>query len=122
MQVLINTDHSVRGNAALTVEIRGLLESALRRFDDHLTRVEVHLSDVNGPNKGGPDDMRCMMEARLAGCQPIAVTHQAATLQESVDGATDKLTRLIDNTIEKRRDQRSRMPNSLADTKPGDGQ
>jgi hypothetical protein len=52
--------------------------------------------------------MRCAMEARLKGRQPIAVTHQAATLELAVDGATDKLTRLIESTLGRLRDQKSR--------------
>ena len=56
----------------------------MSRISDHITRVEVHLSDENG-DKDGQNDMRCMMEARLEGRQPIAVTHQAATLDEAVE-------------------------------------
>ena len=49
-----------------------------------------------------------MMEARLEGRQPIAVTHQAATLDQAVDGAADKLARLIESTLGRLRDQKSR--------------
>lgn len=49
--------------------------------------------------------MRCMMEARLEGRQPIAVTHQAASLDQAVDGAADKLTKMIDSTLGRLRDQ-----------------
>jgi ribosome-associated translation inhibitor RaiA len=80
------------------------VESALNRFSDHITRVEVHLSDENSEKKGGEHDMRCVMEARLEGRQPIAVTHQAATVDEAVDGAADKLTRLIESTLGRLRD------------------
>jgi hypothetical protein len=38
------------------------------------------------------------MEARLEGRQPVAVTYQAATVDEAVDGAAGELTRLIHNT------------------------
>jgi ribosome-associated translation inhibitor RaiA len=50
--------------------------------------------------------MRCMIEARIEGRQPIAVTHQAASLDLSINGAADKLTRLIEHTLD-RREQRS---------------
>ena len=33
------------------------------------------------------------MEARLAGHQPIVASHQASTLDDAVDGASDKLAR-----------------------------
>jgi ribosome-associated translation inhibitor RaiA len=83
------------------------VENALSRLSDHITRVEVHLSQESS-HESGQNDKRCMMEARLEGRQPIAVTHQAATLDEAVDGAADKLTGLIESTLERRRDQQSR--------------
>jgi len=67
--------------------------------------VEVHLSDENSDRKGGNDDMRCVMEARLEGRQPIAVTDQAATLDQAVRGDANKLARLIESTLGRLRDQ-----------------
>jgi ribosome-associated translation inhibitor RaiA len=107
MQVQVNTDHNIEGHEALAAQVRGVVESALSRFSNHITRVEVHLSDENSDQKRGNDDMRCMMEARLKGRQPIAVTHQAATLDEAVSGAADKLTSLIESTLGRQRRQQS---------------
>jgi len=107
VQVQINTDHNIEGREALAVHVSGVVKSALNRISDHITRVEVHLSDENG-HKSGQNDKRCVMEARLEGRQPIAVTHHAATLHQAVDGAADKLTRLVESTIERLRDQRIR--------------
>jgi ribosome-associated translation inhibitor RaiA len=106
MQVQINTDRNIEGREALADQVRGVVENALSRFSDHITRVEVHLSDENSDKKGGNDEMRCVMEARLEGRQPIAVTHQAATLDQAVDGAADKLTKLIESTLGRLRDHR----------------
>jgi ribosome-associated translation inhibitor RaiA len=107
MQVQINTDRNIEGHEALAAQVSGVVESALSRISDHITRVEVHLSDENR-HKSGQNDKRCVMEARLEGRQPIAVTHQAATLDQAVDGAADKLTRLIESTLGRLRDQKSR--------------
>ena len=107
MQVQINTGHNIEVHQALAAEISGAVESALSRFSDHITRVEVHLSDENSDKKGGTGDMRCMMEARLEGHQPITATHQAATLDQAVDGAADKLARLIEHTLGRQREQQS---------------
>jgi ribosome-associated translation inhibitor RaiA len=107
MQIQLNTDHNVEGHEALAAQISGAVESALSRFGDHITRVEVHLSDENA-DKSGKHDKRCLMEARLEGRQPIAVTHQAATLDQAVDGAADKLTRMIESTLGRLRDQKHR--------------
>ena len=107
MQVQINTDHNIGGHEALIAQVNGVVESALSRFSDHITRVEVHLSEENS-HKSSQNNKQCVMEARLEGHQPIAVTHQAATLDQAVDGAADKLTRLIENTLGRLRDQKSR--------------
>jgi ribosome-associated translation inhibitor RaiA len=107
MQVQINTGHDIDGHEAFTAHIRGVVETALARFSDHITRVEVHLSDANG-NKKGPSTMRCMLEARLEGRQPVAVTHQAETVEEAVQCAADKMTKLIESTTARLRDQRNR--------------
>jgi hypothetical protein len=40
-----------------------------------------------------------MMEARLEGRQPIAVTDEADTVVQAVDGAAGKLARLIESTL-----------------------
>ena len=114
MQVQINTDRNIEGREALAEHIRGAVESALSRFSDHITRVEVHLSDETSDKKGGNDEMRCMMEARIEGRQPIAVTHQAASLDQAVDGAADKLTRLIESTLGRLRDQKRRRTDPTA--------
>ncbi|TKS62336.1 MAG: ribosomal subunit interface protein [Nitrospira sp.] len=108
MQIQINTDRNIEGHEALATHVSGVVEGALSRFSDHITRVEVHLSDEDSDKKGSTRDMRCMMEARLEGRQPIAVTHQAATLDQAVDGAAGKLTRLIESTVGKLHDQKIR--------------
>ncbi len=105
MQVQVNTDHNIAGHEALAARVRGVVENTLSRFSDQITRVEVHLSDENGA-KPGRGDKRCMMEARLEGRQPIAVTHEADTLDQAVDGAAEKLSRAIDSLLGRAHDHR----------------
>jgi len=106
MQIQIGSGHNINIHEAQVTEISSVVEAALSRYSDHITRVEVHLSDQNSDKKAGHGTMRCMLEARLEGRQPIAVTHQATTPDQAVDGAADKLTRLIENTLERQQDQR----------------
>lgn len=108
MQIQINTDHNIEGREALAAHVSGVVESAVGRFSDQVTRVEVHLTDEAG-QKNGRNDKRCVMEARLQGRQPIAVTYHAESVHQAVDGAADKLTRLVESTIERLRDQESRV-------------
>jgi ribosomal subunit interface protein len=106
MQIQINTDRNIDGNEALAAYVRGETEHALSRFNDQITRVEVHLSDENSDKKKGKAGQRCVMEARIEGRQPIVATHQATTLEQAVNGAAEKLARLIESTIGRSRNQR----------------
>jgi ribosomal subunit interface protein len=109
MQIQINTDRNIEGHEALETLVRGEVERALNRFRAQVTRVEVHLSDENS-HKSGESDKRCVIEARLEDQRPIAATHQAATLDQAIDGAASKLSRLIESTLGRLYDQKARRP------------
>jgi len=94
MKIQVNTDSNIQGREALVAQVTDTVEHVLKRFHDVVTRVEVHLSDQNG-KKGGQQDKRCVMEARLEGRQPVAATDEAATTDQAVRGAADKLSGLI---------------------------
>lgn len=117
MQIQINTDHNIAGREALSAHIRTMVEGALRHESDHITRVEIHVADENGP-KTGPRDMRCTMEARLERHQPVAVSFDAATMHQAVDGAADKLARLISHTLGRLRDERKHRTDPVVPGEP----
>jgi hypothetical protein len=121
MQIQINTDRHIEGQERLAAWAIGVVEQALSRVGDRITRVEVHLSDENG-DRSGQHDQQCVMEARLEGRQPIAVTHQAATMDQAVNGAAEKLTSAIEGIIGRQRDQRRRPAEPLPEeaTPPDD--
>lgn len=97
MKVQVSTDNRVDGSTALVSEVTKMVESSLARYQERLTRVELHLSDVNGP-KGGVDH-RCSLEARPAGLDPVAVTHTAEKPYEAAKGAIEKMHRLLTSTF-----------------------
>jgi ribosome-associated translation inhibitor RaiA len=98
MQVLVNSDHHITGSESVTQRVESIVHDALDRFGERITRVEVHLNDVNGA-KPGDRDKRCLMEARLSGLKPIAVSHRAPTLREAMEAAADKLERAVDRML-----------------------
>ena len=69
MQIQINTDHNIERHEALAAQVSDVVESALNLVSDHITRVEVHLSDENG-DKHGPSDKRCMMKRAWRAANP----------------------------------------------------
>lgn len=110
MQVQVRTDSSIEGREGLITHVTTVVESSLSRFAGRVTRVEVHLSDENG-GKGGPDDKRCLIEARLDGRPPATATHHAATIDQAINGAIGKLERALDSAEGRRdRDNIARRP------------
>jgi ribosome-associated translation inhibitor RaiA len=105
MQILINTDRNLVGGESLATSVRATVEDALQRFSGHITRVEVHLADENA-GKSGNNDKRCMMEARLEGLAPIAVTEHAETVAQAIDGAAERLVRRLEHTLGRQADKR----------------
>jgi len=104
MRIQINTDNHIAGREALSQQAEATVASALDHLAEHVTRVEVHLSDQNG-NKTGGRDKRCMMEARLEGHQPIAVTEEADSLDGAITGAAAKLKGSLDRTLGRMNDR-----------------
>lgn len=78
--------------------LKDVLSEELKRFDEHITRLEVHLSDENG-NKDSDNDKRCMIEARLKGKKPIAVADVANTYDVAINGASGKLKASLDSLL-----------------------
>ena len=105
MQIQVNSSNHFEGNARLDQWVRSTLQNSLERYEDDLTRIEVHLRDETGP-KPGPHDKRCQMEARPKGHQPISVTHTATSLDQAVDGAASKLNNALDHFYGKLRSKR----------------
>jgi ribosomal subunit interface protein len=98
MHIEVNAS-DVQTSQAIIDHVHAEVEKAMRFFRERTTRVEVHLKDLNS-NKGG-QDKRCLMEARLAGQNPIAIEHEAADLYLAISGAADKLHRAVQKKIDR---------------------
>lgn len=101
MKIQVNTDNNITGREALIAEVESTVENSLRHLQSHITRVEVHLSDDNSTRKGGGNDKRCVMEARVEGRQPIAVTHVSDSLSQAMTGAAQKMKASLNSTLGK---------------------
>jgi hypothetical protein len=58
MKIQVNTDRNIEGHEALAAQVSSVVEAALHRISEHITRVEVHLSDENGHKSGHSDNTR----------------------------------------------------------------
>ncbi|HRX84588.1 MAG TPA: HPF/RaiA family ribosome-associated protein [Phycisphaerae bacterium] len=109
MQIQVRTDNHIQGSEALTRHVETEVTQSLHRFGRQITRVEVHLTDTNS-HKSGDADKRCVVEARLAGLQPIAVNDNAPTVHQAVSGAIGKIERLLDHTLGRLAHPKGRAP------------
>ena len=90
MTIQINSDSNLTVHTEFRTQLQSQISEDLSRFSEHITRLEVHLSDENG-HKDALNDKRCLVEARLEGMKPIAVTNIANNHEQAVDGAIEKL-------------------------------
>jgi ribosome-associated translation inhibitor RaiA len=103
MKIQFNTDKTITGDERHEDFFTTLIVEELDRYASHITRVEAHLTDQNG-KKDGINDIRCLLEARIEGKQPIAVSDQAATLEKAVSGAIEKLRHALETKLSKMED------------------
>lgn len=99
MIIQIKTDNHIQGSVELTQQVESVVEAALGRFGDRLTRVEVFLSDENSKHKTHGEPMRCRLEARPASRDPVLVSADGATLDQAISGAAKKMEKLLDSTF-----------------------
>lgn len=101
MKINLNTDNHIPADARMVEHVETVVQGALSRFEGRITRVEVHLSDVNSHKSGDGVDKRCVLEARPAGQQPVAVTEDAENVAQALSGAAQKLKRALDTIFGK---------------------
>ena len=100
MFIQIYADNQVEKDAERNLRLEEQIRQRLARFEDRITDVEVHVSDVNG-SKGGQGDLRATLEARVNGIQPVAVAEEGANFDRAVIGAAKKAVRALDHQLGK---------------------
>jgi len=98
MIIQINTDKTLNGDSKMQEYFTSEIEEALKRHETHITRIEVHLKDEN-KNEEGLNELSCMLEARLKGRKPIAITNNAASIEVALSGALTKTETAIETIL-----------------------
>ncbi|MEX1202570.1 MAG: HPF/RaiA family ribosome-associated protein [Ferruginibacter sp.] len=104
MLIQINTDKNIEGTTEMISHFTTLIQDQLQRFDEHITRIVVFLSDENASREAG-NDKKCILEARPKGKDPIVVTTVTDTIHQSVKIASEKMFLTLEKSLEKRRVQ-----------------
>jgi ribosome hibernation promoting factor len=84
-------------NFSLTDALRDHAERRLRlaltSCDEHIQRVVMRLSDINGPRGG--EDKRCHLQLVLAGLPDVVIEDIEADLYVAIDRAADRAGRTV---------------------------
>ncbi len=94
MKIQVNSDKTISVDRSLIRFVESQVGRALARFAKNLTRVEVHLSDVDS-SKTGSVDKRCLIEVRPAGSRPLSVTAMATKMAAAIAEAAGKMQRSL---------------------------
>jgi ribosomal subunit interface protein len=69
---------------------------------DELRRINVRLSDVNGPRGG--EDKRCLIQIPLVGMQDIVIDELETDLYVAIDKAANRMERVLSKRIARSRE------------------
>ncbi len=100
MQIDIKT-HNFPLTDALRSHAERRLRFALTYCDDHIQRVVMRLSDINGPRGGA--DKRCRLQVVLDGLPDVVVEDTEADLYVAIDRAADRAGRTLVRKIDRRK-------------------
>ncbi len=97
MYIQIRADNQIPGDGDRDSRLEDQIRQRLARFEDRITDVEVHVSQAG--NGRGTGELRCTLEARVSGIQPIAVAEEGEDVDRAVTGAARKAVRALDHQL-----------------------
>lgn len=103
-------------NFSLTSALRGHVERrlgfALSTRDDHIMRIVVRLSDINGP-RGGADKC-CHIQVLLSHLPDVVIEDTEVDIYAAIDRAADRAGRTVGRRLARHRDrERSSAPHDM---------
>ena len=97
MKTEVSSDKSI--SQAVVSSVIEAVNDGLSRYGNRLTRAEVHLKNLE--SSGAGRTLECILEVRPANRDPVVSKNNAGALLEAVQGAVEKMERLLDSTFGK---------------------
>jgi ribosomal subunit interface protein len=88
---------------ALRVHIQRRLGFALSTRYEHIKRILVRLSDINGPRGG--NDKCCLIQVVLPGQADVVIEDTESDLYVAIDRAADRVSRTVTRRLGRLRDK-----------------
>ncbi|HEX8877364.1 MAG TPA: HPF/RaiA family ribosome-associated protein [Phycisphaerales bacterium] len=98
--VITLVDGSIKTTDAMRTFVHQRLAAALGRFEERIRRVEVRITDENGP-RGGVDKL-CRVTATIAGAGPLMIEKRASDFYEAIARATNAVKQNVVRRVSKR--------------------
>ncbi|WP_396587174.1 HPF/RaiA family ribosome-associated protein [Bermanella sp. R86510] len=114
MKIRVNARHLALTNEFKNYVKRRLMFALGSRFGQ-VKRVNVMLSDINGP-KGG-EDKHCQMLVKIDGQDDVVIEDVHTTLYAAVDRAADRASQTVTKRLDKLRHKAKRMKTRIQDFK-----
>ena len=86
---------------ALRSHVKRRLDSALSTRDEHIQRVTVRLSDINGPRGG--EDKRCHIQVVLPQLPEVIIEDTDEDMYTAIDRAADRAARTVGRRLARQR-------------------
>lgn len=102
MQIQIQARHFSL-TEALKSHVRKRIEYALKAGTDQIQRIQVRLSDINGP-RGGVDK-RCLIQVSLTRHTEIIIADTHSDLYAAIGQATGRLSKTLSRRIKRLRNK-----------------
>lgn len=101
MDFQFNTGNKIGGDARMQAHFETRIRERLARFEPRLSRIEVHVRDIDGTRRSGPEGVEVVIEARPKSGSPLATTERGATPEEAFGSAVKTLVARLDATFGK---------------------
>jgi putative sigma-54 modulation protein len=97
--------------AGLRTHVERRLYFALDWARDHVHRISVVLSDINGPRGG--EDKRCRIQVAVPGTADVVVDDTQSDLYVAIDRAVDRAGRTLERRLARQRQYRHSRPRDI---------
>lgn len=100
MDFQFNTDNNIEGTEEMASRAEARVRERLARFETRLTRIEVHVRDIDGTTSGARG-IEAVIEARPAGREPVSSSDRGTEPAAAVNAALAKLVTRLDSEFGK---------------------
>lgn len=101
MDFQFNTGNAVPADIRVEAHFEARIRERLARFSPRLSRIEVHVRDIDGTRRESPQGIEAMIEARPKNGDPLSARERGPNTDAAISAALQKLVARLDATFGK---------------------